>query len=336
VELVSDSRVGVASFHADDATRDPAVPWADPVKAVLSVLALRRISPRGFNAAITSDLPVGSGLGGSAALTTATLLSFRRMYPFPLEVGVAAPVPDGRGALPALNAAERLDFARLCQQAEEAVAGVNCGLLDPLTILSGRDGCALELDFLHHTVTPVPLPAGTVLVLAPTGVQHSSAGGALDELRSACEEAARVLGVTALRKADMARLDEARSRLSPRAAAVAEHVIAENARVARATRALEEGSAEEFGQLMFQSHASSRELLGNSCPELDAMVELAQSDPRCLGARLTGRGFGGATLHLVRAEAVEDYGQWLAEGFLERTGRTMEPVVCRASEGVKS
>jgi galactokinase len=232
-----------------------------------------------------------------------------------------------------LTATERLEFARVCQQAERAVAGVNCGLLDPLAILSGRDGSALELDFLHFTITRVPLPAETVLLLAPTGVGHSLADGAYNEIRASCEEAARAMDVTALRMADMPRLKLAGNGMSARAMAVAEHVIAENARVARATRALNEGSAEEFGQLMFQSHVSSRDLLGNSCPELDVMVELAQSDERCLGARLTGGGFGGATLHMVKAGEATAYKRWLAEQFHERTGRTTEPFICRAVVG---
>ena len=141
------------------------------------------------------------------------------------------------------------------------------------------------------------------------------------------------MGVTVLRKADMQRLKSAKAGMSARAAAVAEHVIAENARVARSSRALHEGSAEEFGQLMFQSHASSRDLLGNSCDELDVMVELAESDSRSYGARLTGGGFGGATLHLVKAEEAAGYKRWLVEQFYERTGRTTEPFICRAVAG---
>ena len=333
VEIVSDRYAGAVSFLADDATRDPAATWTDYVKGVLGVLARRGIPPRGFNAAVAADLPAGAGLSSSAALTTATLLAYRQMFPFSLQSGVAAPKQDRNGRVPSPGAPERLEFARLCQQAEREYAGVNCGLLDPLTILSGREGCALELDFLHLTAAPVPLPPEAVLMLAPTGVQHSLAESAYNEIRAACGEAAGVLGVSVLRKADMGRLDAAKARLSPRAASVAEHVIAENARVARATRALQEGDADEFGQLMFQSHASSRDLLGNSCAELDVMVELARSDSRCLGARLTGGGFGGAALHLVRAEDAGSYAKWLAAEFKEMTGRTTEPFVCRAVAG---
>lgn len=334
VRLVSDRQAASITFLADDATPIADAPWVAYVEGVLALLGRRGISPRGFDAAIAADLPAGAGLSSSAALTTATLLAFRSLYPFSLHPDVAAPVPDRNGLLPKPTAAERLEFARICQAVEGEFAGVNCGLLDPLTILSGREGCALELDFLHLSVAPVPLPPGTVLLLAPTGISHSLADGAYNEIRKAGEEAAGVMVVTVLRKADMQRLKAAKSGMSGRAAAVAEHVIAENARVARASRALHEGSAEEFGQLMFQSHASSRELLGNSCEELDVMVELAQTDSRCLGARLTGGGFGGATLHLVKAEEAIGYKRWLAEQFYERTGRTTEPFICRAVAGV--
>ena len=333
VEFVSDRYADAVSFLADDATRDPAATWTDYVKGILALLACRGIPPRGFNAAVAADLPAGAGLSSSAALTTATLVAYRQMFPFSLQSGVAAPKQDQNGRVPVPSATERLEFARLCQQAEREFAGVNCGLLDPLTILSGREGCALELDFLHLTVAPVPLPPGTVLMLAPTGVRHSLAESAYNEIRAACEEAAGVRGVNLLRKADLGRLDSAKARLSPRAAAVAEHVICENARVARATRALQDGDAAEFGQLMFQSHASSRDLLGNSCVELDVMVELARSDSRCLGARLTGGGFGGAALHLVRAEDADAYKRWLTDQFYERSGRTTEPFLCRAVAG---
>ena len=160
VRLVSDRYAEPIPFLADDPSPDLTAPWAAYVKGVLALLGRRGISPRGFDAAVAGDLPAGAGLSSSAALTTATLLASRSLYPFSLQPSVAAPVADRSGQLPKPTATERLEFARLCQTVEREFAGVNCGLLDPLTILSGRDGCALELDFLHLTVEPVPLPAG--------------------------------------------------------------------------------------------------------------------------------------------------------------------------------
>jgi galactokinase len=126
-----------------------------------------------------------------------------------------------------------------------------------------------------------------------------------------------------------------RAKLDPRDYECASHVVGEIQRVVYGARALRDGDFEQFGQFMFQSHESSRESFKNSTVELDALVELARAHPACLGARLTGGGFGGATINLVRRDGVKEFMKQIAAGYEQRTGRHTEPILCRVVDGAQ-
>ena len=323
--LVSSAFSDPVEFAIDQLHKVPAAPWANYIKGVLQQLRTRGVHFTGFDAAIHSTLPMGTGMSSSAALQVASALALRELRPYTLT-RTGCTVPPRRnddGALPPLTTSEKLEIARLCQAAENEFVGVQCGLLDPITSLFGRAHHAIELDCQSLAIEPVPLIGDIAIIVCPSGVKHELAAGQYNELRAHCESAARALGVKTLRSVDAQTLAANKARLTEREFDCAYHIVGENQRVHFGTRALRDGDFEQFGQYLFQSHESSRDHFRNSCPELDTLVELARAHPACLGARLTGGGFGGATTNLVRRDAVNDFTRALAAGYVERTGRSI-------------
>ncbi len=335
VELVSSAFPGVEQFSSVEPVKNPAAPWADYVKGVLVQLRQRGVHFPGFNAAIHGTIPLGAGMSSSAALEVSTAMLVRQLAPYTLtSTGTTAPprrLEDG--SLPAPKPAERLEIARICQAAENKFVGVNCGLLDQISSLFGRAFHAIEIDCQSLSVETVPMIGDIAIVVCNTGVKHALVGGEYNELRDQCEAAARALGVASLRAVDPPMLKANRSRLSERQYACASHIVGEIQRVVFGARALRDGDFEQFGQYMFQSHESSRDQFHNSCPELDVLVELARGEPACLGARLTGGGFGGATINLVRRPQVDEFCRSMARAYEARAGVRIEPVVCQVVDG---
>jgi galactokinase len=243
------------------------------------------------------------------------------------------PRADAKGALPRPTNEEKLNLAKLCQAAENQFVGVNCGVLDQISSLFGKELHAMEIDCQSLAVELVPLPAEAAIVVCDTGVRHAHATGEYNERRRQCESAVRALGVRSLRAVEPRALAASRSKLTERQHECAYHVVGEVQRVLFGARALRQGDVEQFGQYMFQSHESSRDFFRNSCPELDLVVELARAHPACLGARLSGGGFGGATINLVARAQVEAFGAAVAAGYQQRTGRTLQPLLCQAVDG---
>jgi len=245
---------------------------------------------------LSSNVPIGVGLASSAALEVATLRALRTL----------------------LNVQQLDDvrLAQLAQRAEVMHAGVRCGIMDQMAASLAGTKQALFLDTrtLHRCLVPLP-PDSAVLVL-DSGIKRSLAGSAFNQRREECEEAARQLGVRALRdiSADqLAKLDTLDEPLRSRA----RHVVTENARV---LQAVECGDPVEFGALMNASHASLRDDFNVSVPALDRLVALLQAQPEVYGARLTGAGFGGACVALCRPSAVASVAtqaldEYAAEGF---------------------
>ena len=334
IELVSASFPGRELFWMSDLKKNPAAPWADYVKGVLEQLRKRGVNFSGFNAAISGDIPMGAGMSSSAALEVATALTVRRLYPFSLgETGATVPPKrDGRGELPPLAAAERLHFAKLCQAAENKFVGVQSGLLDQISSLFGKAWHVMSIDFRFLTIERQPL-IGEAIIVCNSGVKHALVGGEYNELRQNCESAARKLGAKNLRSVELRLLEANKSKLTPREYQCAHHVVAEIARVVAGERALEDQDHRQFGQFMFQSHESSRDFLKNSTPELDLLVELARAHPGCLGARLTGGGFGGATINLVNYHQAEAFMEHMAAQYETRSGHKLQPLVCQIVDG---
>ncbi len=334
IELVSAAFPQRELFWMSDLKKNPAAPWADYVKGVLHQLRKHGVNFSGFTAAIDGDIPAGIGMGSSGALEVATTLTVRRLYPFALtESGATVPPKrDAKGQLPPLEPAEKMSLARLCQAAENQFVGVPSGLLDQMSSLFGKAWHVMNLDFRFLSVEHAPI-IGETVVFCDSGVNHALVSGQYRELRQICESAAGKLGARALRSVDLKFLKAHQSKLTAREYECAYHVVGEIQRVAAAERALRQDDHRQLGQYMYQSHESSRDWLKNSTGELDLLVELARAHPGCLGARMTGGGFGGATVNLVAYHQAESFMTTIARQYEERTGQKLQPVLCQIVDG---
>jgi galactokinase len=335
VKLVAAAFPEPVEFFVSDLERSAAAPWADYVKGVIDQLQRRGARVGGFNGAIDGTIPMGAGMSSSAALEVSTALMIRRMYPFSLRNGAlaAASQADANGAPPPMDAAEKMEVARLCQLAENEFVGVKCGLLDQASSMFGKARHAIELDFQSLTVDHVPMLGDIAIVTCNSGAKHELTGGEYNELRALCESAASKLGARYLRSVDLKHLMASRERLSEREFQCAYHVVSEIQRVVQGAKALRENDFALFGQFMFHSHDSSRDNFKNSTPELDMLVAIAREHPDCLGARLTGGGFGGATINLVRRSGLDNFCQSMSRQYEQRSGIEMTPLVCQIVDG---
>ena len=276
--------------------------WANYPIGVAAGFLTRGAKAHGLELEIRSDVPMGSGLSSSAALACATARVLQQAW--------------------GTDFAE-MELAKIGQEAEHNFAGVHCGLLDQVTSLCARRNHAVFLDCRSLEVQSVPVPVEAQFVIIQSGVKHALSDGAYNQRRAECEEAARVLGVDKLREATFQMLDEGEKsgRLHGAPLRRARHVVGENARVLAAVEALRAGDLAAVGRLMNQSHESSRTLFENSCPELDFLSSEARNISGCLGARLTGGGFGGAVLALVPRGREEAFEQAIGERVARAWGR---------------
>jgi galactokinase len=279
--------------------------WIDYVAGTAWALLDAGEPVRGFRAILVSDLPQGSGLSSSAALELVSSLAL------------------SGGAQPAIG---RMALARVAQRAENAYVGVNTGLMDQFASAFGEPGRALLLDCrtLEHRAVPMPLDEAA-LVVCHSGSPRRLERSAYNERRAQCEAAVAAIaatepGVTALRDVTPAMLDAHRARMDPLVAGRAEHVVHENERVLAAVAAFEAGDLPAVGRLFAASQASMRDLFGISSPELDALVEIASGVDGVYGARLTGAGFGGCTINLVRRDAARALREAVERQYETRTG----------------
>ena len=336
VELVSTAFPERETFYLDKIEKNPATGWANYSKGVLLKLQERGVHFTGFSAAIHGTIPFGAGLSSSAALEMATALIVRELFPFRLgENSVELPPKREENKLPPLSPAEKLRLAKIGQAAESQFVGVNCGLLDQISSLFGKSGQVIQIDCLSNSVQHDPMPPGVAVVVADSAVKHELSAGEYNELRAHCESAARKLGVQFLRFVDPTALEKNKSKLTEREYQCAYHIIGENQRVIFGERALRQGDIEQFGQYLFQSHASSRDFFKNSTPELDTLVDIARQTKGCFGARLTGGGFGGATINLVGYDAAEEFMRILADDYFARTKIRTEPWVAQIVNGAE-
>lgn len=295
----------------------PLANWARYPAGVAWVLHRRGHNVHALDAVFASEVPRGAGLSSSASVE--------------LAFGTAWQAAGGWLLKP-------MELALLCQRAENEYVGVNCGIMDQAASACGEDGRLLHLDCRSLEYRTLPLPAGVVIIVADTGVRHSLTASGYNNRRAACEEAVRLLqerqpAMTALRDIDVETFNRLADELPDEVERRARHVVEEIERTRRAVPLLEAGDVEGFGQLMNACHVSLRDLYEVSCPELDAMVRIAQSLHGCHGARLTGAGFGGCTVNLVEGREAVEFVEQLRAAYLAETGVYSEIYVCTPSEG---
>ncbi len=298
--------------------------WVDYVCGVAWALQELGIALRGADLLISGDVPLGAGLSSSAALEVAAGLA--------LSSNVGHPLGG-------------MQLARACQRAENQYVGMRCGIMDQFASVHGRAGCALMLDCrsLEHRLLPLQRAdeapgRAAQLVICNTMVRHRLAGSEYNRRREQCEQGVRDLaravpGIATLRDVSSDLLRAHADALDPLIYRRCRHVVTENERVSAAARALEAADLEEFGRQMRDSHRSLRDDYEVSCDELDLMVRLAESIDGVYGARMTGGGFGGCTVNLVRSADVEQFRARIAGGYARATGHRAEIYDCEAADG---
>ncbi len=309
---------GGRSFRLDEIETARPRDWTNYVKGVIVELRRRGIEIGAFEAAIRSTVPLSAGMSSSAALEMATGCALAAAFGVQLD---------------------RAEWARIGQGVENHYLGLKSGLLDQFSSLFGQKDALILSDFRSvEVVRTVAVPPGYCFIVANSMVKHNLVDSEYNVRRQDCENAAAKLaaiypGVKTLRDVSVAQLEAAKAQLSEREFRRAAHVVGEGDRVARAVTALDAHDAAAFGQLLFESHESSRVNFENSTPELDYLVELAHSIPGCLGARLSGGGFGGITIHLVEQECAAEYGARLQAAYRLRTGIQPEVIACSIGDG---
>ncbi|MGD0912745.1 MAG: galactokinase [Terracidiphilus sp.] len=306
-----------AVFDADALPTAASHQWSDYPIGVVQILAGQGHSIPGFSMSLWGDVPLGSGLSSSAALEVATALAVLSLiyasYPGPV-------------------------LARLCQRAENEFVGASCGIMDQFISVNGKENHAILLDCRDLSYKLAPIPPNVALVIANTMVKHSIAGGDYKTRRAEAEAACAVIashrpGVKFLRDCTLQDLEKWGHEMAPKSFLRARHIISENLRTVAAAEALLNGKLCELGRLMAEAHRSYSQDFEASCPEADAMVELAHGLPGLIGARLTGGGFGGCTVNLVEQKDAPAFAEALAGRYAAKIGIEPQIHICHASDG---
>jgi len=306
------------SFYLDNIKYESQVRWSNYPRGVAYFLEKAGHHLRGMEAVLQGNIPVGAGLSSSAALEMVTAITFQIHSRFEISP---------------------LEMIKLCQKAENEFVGVNCGIMDQFISRLGRKNHALLIDCRQLEHRPVPVSSEVVkIVICDTGVKRGLVDSEYNTRRRECEEGVKIFqnylpGVKALRDVTINDFYRYEDRLPSRVARRCRHVISENERVLTSVDALEKGDLETFGELLNQSHRSLRDDYEVSCRELDLMVDIAQQVEGVLGSRMTGAGFGGCTVNLVRPKILNDFERAIRENYFSQTGIHPRVWVCSVEEG---
>jgi len=305
------SKINIFDAHFDEtATIDISAPvtkgtpkWSNYIRGVLCGFQNRGVKIPALDVAFMSTVPLGGGLSSSAAL----------------EVCTATLIEAATG-----KAIDPIEKALLAQKAEHDFAGVPCGIMDQFISALGREGHLLLLDCRTRKTELVPMSDPSVaLLVINTNVKHELSGGEYAERRAQCEEAAAKLGVKSLRDVTAEQLEQGKGKLSELVFRRARHVIGEIERTVHAAEGIRQSNWPTVGQFMYASHAALRDDYEVSCAELDAVVEIAEDigyQGGIYGCRMTGGGFGGCCVALVKASAVDSISKTIAAEYKKRTG----------------
>jgi galactokinase len=293
--------------------------WSAYILGVAAVLRASGAEIAGANLLLDGKVPMGAGLSSSASVEVAA--------------GYALLESSGISRNP-------VELAKICQRAENEFAGARCGIMDQMIACCGRANYALLLDCRSLEFQLLPLFAEAQFVVCNSMVKHDHAAGEYNALRADCETATRILsaqipGVRALRDVSLADLERYTGLLPEVVYRRSRHVISENARVLQACDALERSDPGSFGHLMLESHRSLKDDYEVSSTELDLLVEIACRLPGVYGSRMTGGGFGGCTISLVRSSELAAFQDAIARDYQKATGRKPDIYIVRASDGVR-
>lgn len=294
-------------------------PWLNYLLGVVVELLKLHLPLKGMDLLFTGTIPQGAGLSSSAALEVATALAITELHSIEMD-----PV----------------EMALLCQRAENNFVGVLCGIMDQYISRLGREGNALLIDCRNHDYQLIPLSLGGYeLVMVDSKVERGLVDSQYNKRFQECMEAVEYFDsfldheILALRDVGVEGLEENIHRLPASIGRRARHVITENARVEESIRAFKKGDLHTFGSLMVESHKSLRDDFQVSCSALDLLVDLALEEKGVLGARMTGAGFGGCTVNLVKEDQVEDFSRTIIQEYFKKTERRASVYCSRTAHG---
>jgi galactokinase len=297
-------------FSLDDLNKDRG--WAEYLKGVAYILQADGCRLSGWDGVIMGDVPRGSGLSSSAAVELAAARVFASISGLKWEAAY---------------------MARVGQRAENEWVGVNCGIMDQMASAACKEGHALFLDCRSLEMQHVPLPGNTAVVVMDTSTRRGLVDSAYNERRSQCEEAARFFNVKALRDVALNEFEKNKSGLSEVVMRRARHIVTENQRVLDAMQAMHAHDVVRLGGLLSASHESLRDDFEVTNEALNQIVEVAQMQPSCYGARMTGAGFGGCAVALVDTGKVQTFVNAVEKDYRSRSGLEPQIYVCKASAG---
>jgi galactokinase len=297
------------SFQLENIDHEETCSWANYIKGVAQLLLQKGLALGGADIRIGSDVPIRSGLSSSAAIEVAACITFRKLFNLQIQ---------------------DKDIPSLCQKAENEFVGVQCGIMDQFVSVFGQENKALFLDCrsLEHKQIPLEMK-GMNLMVIDTRTKRELAASEYNSRRRECEKGVEILSqvipeIKSLRDLSPAQFSQNRGLLSPLVAKRCEHVIHENQRVLDAVDALKKLDFERLGSLFYDSHDSLRDLYEVSCKELDIIVDVARDFDGVVGARMTGAGFGGCVICLVRDKCRNSFVQQVHEVFRAETGKLPE------------
>ncbi len=294
--------------------------WGNYIKGVIVELRKKNIHIPAFNGAILSDIPLSAGMSSSAALEMSVAFAFKKAFNINLS---------------------NVEWAKVGQGVENNYMGLQTGLLDQFSSIYGEKNSLILCDFRKNEVLKtIQIPKNYVFVVVNSMVKHNLVNSDYNLRRIACENVVEVIQkshskVKALRDVSMEMLDNMKSSFKHIEYLRAKHVVCEISKVKEGVEFLERNNIEDFGKLMFDSHLSSKVNFENSCIELDYLVELAKSIPGALGARLSGGGFGGISIHLVEKQNAETYAKQISTAYKLQTEKEPEVIVCAIGDGAK-
>ncbi|MDP7606612.1 MAG: galactokinase [SAR324 cluster bacterium] len=287
--------------------------WQEYLKGVTKVLQEAGWKLTGWEGVMMGDIPQGAGLSSSAALEMACLRAFAEA--------------SGKSWQPQIA-------AEMAQQAETEWVGISCGIMDQLISACGVAGHALFIDCRNLEMKPIKLPEGIRVMILDTMTRRGLVDSLYNERHSQCLQAAEILGKSILREVSLTELQAQSSKLSLLLYRRAEHVISENQRVKHAVGAMRSNDLKLLGQLMQQSHASLRDNFEVSNFALNTMVECALSAPGCLGARMTGAGFGGCAVAIVKTELEIKFYNSVKDCYRKKSSLNPKIISCNPANGV--
>jgi galactokinase len=300
------------SFNLDNIQRLPDDGWLAYTKGVAYFLQQEHALV-GVDAVIHSNIPQGAGLSSSAALELAVARTF----------------------VQAANLNwDPIAMAKLAQTAENQWAGLNCGIMDQLVIAVGRKDHAILIDCADLSTQYISLPINVAVIVMDTMTRRDLTSSAYNERRSCCEQAVQQLQLNSLRDVSIIDWEHGAAKLSAQCQTKVRHVVFENDRVLQAAQAMQNNDSTELGRLMNASHASLRDDFAATNQQIDVMVELAQNFPGCYGARMTGGGFGGCAVALVKKDVTTKFMQFMEQEYYQATKLKPQLYVCHAVDGV--